>query len=111
MTGRDEDRLVKETKNAKGTDKNKTTFSLGIFMRVDLIDGKPPTLADIQGLGLSDRNLLREEFQEIEGGLDTEVDLQCPDCEHDFAREVDVTQAGFFFPSATRKSSKTKRSI
>lgn len=104
MTGRDEKRLVK-------FDKHKTdTLSLAILMRLDTLNGKPPHLNDVKNLGLRDRNYLRDCFQETEGGLDTEVELACPACDHEFKREVDVAQQGFFFPSATLRNSKPKSS-
>ena len=104
MTGRDEERLAK-------FDKNKAdTLSLSILMRLDLLDGKAPTLPDVKNLGLRDRNFLRDQFEDSEGGLDTEVDLECPDCGEAFKRDVDVGQQGFFFPSAIQKSLKAKSS-
>lgn len=104
MTGRDEQRLVK-------FDKHKTdTLSLAILMRLESLNGKPPVLKEVKDLGLKDRNFLRDCFEDIEGGLDTEVELECPLCSHEFKREVDVAQQGFFFPSAILKNSKTKSS-
>lgn len=112
MTGRDEDRLAKIAKDAAKKDKvgDDASLSLAILIRVDMLDGKPPGLADIQALGLRDRNFLRDQFEDTEGGIDTEVDLECPVCEHEFSREVDVSQRGFFYPSAMRKNSKLKSS-
>ena len=104
MTGKDEERLTK-------FDKNKAdTLSLSILMRLDILDGKTPTLQDVKALGLRDRNFLRDQFEESEGGLDTEIDLECPQCGHAFKRDVDVGQAGFFFPSAIQKSLRAKSS-
>ena len=104
MTGKDEERLAK-------FDKNKAdTLSLSILMRLDFLENKAPTLQDVKDLGLRDRNFLRDKFEESEGGLDTEVELECPDCGEQFKRDVDVGQQGFFFPSAIQKSLKAKSS-
>jgi hypothetical protein len=104
MTGKDEERLAK-------FDKNKAdTLSLSILMRLDSLENKAPTLQDVKDLGLRDRNFLRDQFEDTEGGLDTEVELECPDCGEQFKRDVDVGQQGFFFPSAIQKSLKAKSS-
>lgn len=118
MTGRDEDRLAAEKKErVKGLKGEKArrvesenAMSYGILMRLDTLDGKVPTLEAVQDLGLADRNFLRDQFEANEGGLDTENEFLCPECETEFRRDVDVTQQSFFFPSATRKNSKTKSS-
>jgi hypothetical protein len=104
MTGKDEERLAKFDKNKNDT------LSLSILMRMEMLDGKPPTLADVKSLGIRDRNFLRDQFEECEGGLDTEIDMECSECGHEFKRDVDVGQAGFFFPSAIQKSLKPKSS-
>ncbi len=86
-------------------------LSLGIFGRVDMIDNKPATLADIKALTSRDRDFLRTQFDEVEGGLDTEGEFSCAFCGHEWAEEVDPIQNGFFFPSTTRKRSKRNASI
>jgi hypothetical protein len=106
MNGRDEDRLAKFDKNKNKAD----TLSLAILMRLDVLQGKTPSLQDVKDLALRDRNFLRDQFEDNEGGLDTEVELECPVCGHLFKRDVDVGQQGFFFPSATQKSLKPKSS-
>ncbi len=119
MTGRDEDRLAKinkeRTKGLKGAKsvqkESENALSYAILMRLDSLDSKTPSLESVQALGMRDRNFLRDRFEEVEGGVDTENTMTCPKCEEDFSRELDVTQQGFFYPSAMRKSLKTKSSI
>ena len=112
MTGRDEDRLSKIDKGyvAKGKNNKTDTLSLAILMRLDALDNAIPTLESVKDLGIRDRNFLRDEFEENEGGLNTEDELECPKCEHIFKRDVDISQQGFFFPSAIRKSLRPKSS-
>lgn len=104
MTGRDEERLAKFNKTQEDT------LSLAILMRIDMLNSNPPTLDAVKDLGLADRNHLRTEFEANEGGLDTKVDLECPECSHEFNRDVDIAQPSFFFPSATQKNLKPKSS-
>jgi hypothetical protein len=111
MTGRDEDRLAKIDKGYAAKKKNNTdTLSLAILMRLDVLDNATPSLEAVKGLGIRDRNFLRSEFSDNEGGLNTEDTFECPECEAQFVRDVDISQQGFFFPSAIRKSLKPKSS-
>jgi hypothetical protein len=97
LTGRDEERIGRLSKNDD-------TLSLAMQMRIELLDGKPPTLADLKALGIKDRNHIRKVFEDVEGGIDTTVDMTCEDCTHDFQTQLDVAQVGFFFPSAAQKA-------
>jgi hypothetical protein len=111
MTGRDEDRLAKIDKGYSAKNKNNTdTLSLAILMRLDALDHATPTLEAVKSLGILDRNFLRSAFDDNEGGLNTEDTFECPHCEAQFTRDVDISQQGFFFPSAMRKSLKVKSS-
>ena len=103
MVGKDEALL------AKAGDKE-GALSLGMLARIDMIDDKPPSLALVQGMSLRDRSALRDAFDEVEGGVDTSLEMVCPKCEHEFDRDLDVSQAGFFFPSRALKRSKKKSS-
>jgi hypothetical protein len=91
-TGEDEEKIQK---NEKSPD----AMSLGILMRLEMLDGKPPTLQELKDMGWKDRVALRDEWNKVEGGVDTEVELGCPVCGHEFKRELEVS-GGFFFPSA-----------
>lgn len=103
LCGRDEARLASvEDPEAKMTQ--------AMQMRLDMFDEKPATRDALQALGLLDRNAMRERFDEVDGGVDTAVELACPKCDHDYSTDLDIGQTGFFFPSATRKNSKKKSS-
>ncbi len=104
LTGRDEARL-------QGVEDPEAKMTQAMQMRLDMLDEKPVMRSVLQGLGLLDRNAMRERFDEVDGGVDTEVELACPKCEHEYSTDLDISQSGFFFPSATRKNSKKKSSI
>jgi len=103
MTGKDEEKLAK----VKNFD-NKVSMALAV--RIEALEGKPPTLKDIKDLGLRDRDFLRGYFDEVDGGVDTTMEITCSSCGHDFEDELNPAQSGFFFPSATRKNSKRRYS-
>ena len=105
MTGRSEEKLLKDGK-AHGED----ALSLAILARLELMDGKPVMLDDVKNLGMRDRHALRSEFETVEGGIETETDMTCPYCDHEFRKEIDVSQRSFFFPSAIPRNSKPKSS-
>lgn len=103
LCGKDEALLAK----SKSKD---AAVSLSMLLRVELLNGEAPTLAKVQSLSLRDRSALREAFEEIEGGIDTDLELQCSACGHEFEEQLDVGQQGFFFPSAVLKVSKKRSS-
>jgi hypothetical protein len=104
VTGRDEEKF--------GQVLNKDdALSKSLQARIELLDGKPPTVDDLQALSLTERQYLRDEiFDRADGGVETTLDVTCPKCGHDYTRELEIGQMGFFFPSAARKNSKTRSS-
>ena len=96
LCGKDEESISKAASSNEA-------LSLSILMRLQMLEGQPPTLAAVKGLGMRDRNYLRAEFDKIEGGVDTTLEMTCPRCNHEFEEELDVAQAGFFFPSSVQK--------
>lgn len=97
MSGKEEESLAKF--------QNLDQLSLSILVRVDLIDGQPTDMESVKALNMKDRNFLREEcFNVMEGGIETSLDLSCPQCGEAFQTELDVGQTGFFFPSRVQKS-------
>jgi ribosomal protein S27E len=114
MTGHDEAFVQKFIK--EGSDK----VSLAIMARLDTLNGeevsriplkgKPTALAAVKALGMRDRNHLRDAFQEMEGGVETTMDMECPGCGHEYRSDLDVGQQGFFFPSAAQKAWRKKSS-
>jgi hypothetical protein len=94
-TGVDEER-------AMGTESKveDAALSKGILMRLELLNGAPPELQAVKDMKWRDRAALREEWNKVEGGVDTEVEMNCPACGHFFKKDIEVTPS-FFFPSVT----------
>lgn len=105
LTGRGEEAI------GKASNRGKDVISTAIFARVDSIDEKPPTMRDLKNLPLVDRNFLQNSWEDHEGGVDTEVQIDCPSCGREYDTQLDISQQGFFNPSATLKSWKKKYSF
>lgn len=76
--------------------------TLGIAARVESINGKPATVGELKALPLSERNFLRSQYESLEGGVDTSLDITCPKCSAEFKNDLDITQRAFFFPSSVK---------
>jgi len=96
MTGKEEEALAKV--------KVEDQLSTSIACRLDTLDGKPADLPAIKGMSLRDRNAFRDAYAASEGGVETEVDLTCPHCGHEYKTELEIGAMGFFFPSRVQKS-------
>lgn len=96
LTGEDETKMAAARKDAKDL------MSLAIMARLDELSGKKPDMAEIKRLSMRDRNFLRQNFMRTEGGVKTEVDVDCPSCGKAFKSECDIGQANFFFPNAEK---------
>lgn len=105
LTGRGEEAI------SKAANRGKDVISTAIFCRIEEFNGKPCTMNDLKRLPLSDRNFLREQWEGREGGVDTEVTCDCPFCGYEYNTELDVSQAGFFNPSAALRGWKKRSSI
>jgi len=105
LTGRGEEAISKAAN--KGID----IISTAIIARMESMDDKPVTMKDLKKLPLMDRNFLREAWEDHEGGVDTAVEIECTNCSHDYESDLDISQQGFFNPSATLKSWKNKYSF
>ena len=104
LTGRDEEVA---NKAGKGAD----SISVLLGLRILMLDDKPPSIEDLQNLTMAERSYIRDVvFRAGDGGVDTTLEVTCPQCQHEFKRELDIAQMGFFFPSAARKNSKTRSS-
>ncbi len=104
ITGLDEETFgsVKDKEDA---------ISKSLLARVDMLNERPPSVDELQNLTLAERQYLRDVvFDSADGGVETTLDVTCPACENEYSRELDITQMGFFFPSAARKTSKAKSS-
>jgi len=112
MSAADEEWLSKKTK------RKEDVLTLAMLARVDAVevmvddvltlvevqrDGKgyKRALALLKSLPIRDRNDIRKLFEIHEGSVDTEVEFECPACSHEWKADMDVGQAGFFFPSDT----------
>lgn len=105
LTGRGEEAISKAA--AKGQD----VISTAIFARIESFDDKPVTIKDLKDLPLADRNFLRGAWEGNEGGVDTEIQVDCPSCGTAYDTELDISQQGFFNPSATLINWKKKYSF
>lgn len=95
------DGIREERLSALKNDNDKATLAL--VSRVTHIDSKPATIGDLKAMPLSERNFLRDQYQDLEGGVDTSLEITCPDCKAEFKNELDITQRAFFFPSVAKK--------
>ena len=89
-------------------ERKRSAVSLSILARVELIDDKPTNLMQIKSLSMRQRNQLRDMFAENEGGVDTAVQFDCSNCGNEWEEDLDISQKGFFFPSAAQRSWKRK---
>jgi hypothetical protein len=99
-TGLDEANLTKLTKRQKH---KADALSQALLMRLEMLGGEKPTLKMVKSLGMRDRNFLREKYQEVEGGVDTTLELECPACGHEWEKDLDLSAANFFFPGGRRR--------
>lgn len=77
-------------------------LTAGIWCRLIELDGKNPVpFHDVKMLGTFDRQFLRDEFKKNEISIDSEIEMTCRFCGHEFREDVDMGQASFFFPTAT----------
>ena len=90
-TGEDEERVSKFEKSADA-------ISQSVLMRLEQLNGLPPTLEAVKAMGWKDRQALRSAWDKVEGGVETEMEMQCPRCGHEFKRDVQVGLS-FFYPS------------
>ena len=84
--------------------------SRALFARLELLGDVKPSLQDVIELKTLDRETIRGRIEEVEGGVDTAIEMVCPHCQHEFTRDIDISQQGFFFPSRVQKGSKKKSS-
>lgn len=105
LTGKHEEEIAKASRSGSGDQ-----LSISMQVRVELLDGKPASLLDLKKLGVKDRHYLRDRFEEVDGGVDTSMEMECPACGAEFEHSLDVGQVSFFFPSAMKKVSKKRSS-
>jgi hypothetical protein len=79
-----------------------------LYMRIVSIGGVKPKFEDIRRMSARERAALRTGFDEIEGGLETEITIECdnPRCKTVFKRILNIGRPDFFFPSEIPSDSK-----
>lgn len=103
---------------------SKDMLTWRIMARLLMVDGKDMELKDehftkdgklvqtkdlielfraVKLMSQADRNALRNEFRFVEGDLDLDVTVTCPNamCGHSFSYTIDITDRSFFFPQET----------
>jgi len=99
-TGQDEANMAKLVRRQKH---KSDALSQAILMRLEMLGDEKPTLKMVKSLGMRDRNFLRDQFQAVEGGVDTALELECPACGHEWEKDLDLSAANFFFPGGRRR--------
>jgi hypothetical protein len=90
-----------EVMRTKIRTQNKTEeLSLAMLMRIETLNSEKPTLSMIADMSLRDRLFLRNLFEKVEGGIDLEVELSCPKCEHEWKKNLELSP-DFFSLSET----------
>lgn len=80
-------------------DKGENSLSLAIWTRLVELDQKPsPTLQDVKGMLFADRVTLRNAFDKMEGGVESEFPVKCKACGNTFQEYLDVARPEFFSP-------------
>lgn len=75
-------------------------LSTAILVRMVELDGKAPTLEDVKNLLYGDRVALRNKFDIMEGGIENEFKVTCPQCKKVFKDTLDIVKAEFFAPKS-----------
>jgi hypothetical protein len=74
-------------------------MSVAIYRRLVELDGKKEfTLDDVRNMVYGDRLYLREQFEIMEGGLETEFAVVCEKCKRNFTHYLDIARIEFFSP-------------
>lgn len=95
MTGRSEAWLIQQHQKGKEFD----TLTLAMAA-VSSLNGKKPTRADMEELPVRDITAIRKAASELHGGLDGDVELDCPKCGE--SSTVDISRIpDFFIPLVT----------
>jgi len=98
-SGHDEERTAKIRRSGKDAD----AISQALLMRIELLEGEQPTLEVVKSLGMRDRRYLNQQYQKVEGGVDTKLELQCAACDHEWEKDLDVAASGFFSLGETQE--------
>ena len=95
MTGEDELELEKKKAQFKRSD----ALSMAVMSRVAKLDGKDKvSVRDMKSMTFRDRQAVRNWFTKVEGGVNTDIDVECESCSFEFQTVLDIGQPDFFFP-------------
>lgn len=65
-------------------------LSAAILIRLVSLDDAAPTLEGVKKMGLKDRQFLRKKFDEMEGGFERNIQVECGKCRTEYERRLDV---------------------
>jgi hypothetical protein len=110
LRGEDED-AVEEIVRTKKRD----FVSCVMHRRTIHVNGKKPEgggLEYMKRMSTSDRRFLSVAFDEMEGGIETDIQITCDKCNVEFSKKLAVMgKTDFFFPSATPSTSSSPSAI
>lgn len=100
LTGKDEKRLKKIRKNNSGS--MMTSYLLLRTVNIeDTGEGKKPMRGFLKGLSSYDRTHLRQKMDENDCGVDTTIEVVCPDCLAQFETDLPMDE-NFYLPSRVK---------
>lgn len=99
LIGDDEDRLTELRKEYP-----KEFMSRLLLLRIVEIEGeKMINIKMIKELDSMDSQFLRETYDDHDCGIDTEIEVMCPDCYTELITNLPIDQVGFFLPHRKKK--------
>lgn len=76
-------------------------YTRTIATSVQLMDGEPATLEDIENLPLTDIHLIEKSLEKLRGYVDNLLQHECDACKHEFEGPLPVADPAFFGQSPT----------
>lgn len=105
--GRDEEEVARQTKAFRkrfGKDGGDPSYTIRMASYIRTIDGQPADFIErkslVEGLYGRDSLAIRQAVEDVKLGLQTEVQLECPSCGHEFKIGMPMTDE-FFRPRAS----------
>lgn len=98
LTGRDEARIAKIRKGAN----EEALSSTLLKARLIELDGRLPTKAELEDLSAGDADWLRQEWERVDGGVDSEIEVLCPECREGSRRDLPFGPKFFKRPKTLR---------
>jgi len=89
-------------------DKKNEISSSELVVQLKAIDGEQVTMESVKELDWGFRNDIRTKMDEFSGGIDTNLEIECPTCGTEFIRLMPLESGSFFFPKGTA-SPKTRQ--